>query len=64
MKGGEKMSKFMKFLAVTGLALALFAVSVADQPSDQADGVVVQDESAGGVKTNATSDPGGGPGGV
>lgn len=58
------MSKFMKFLAVAGLAVALFAVSVADQPSDQADGVQVQDESAGGVTTNAIKDPGGGPGGV
>ena len=38
------MSKFMKFLAVAGLAVALFSVSVADKPNDQADGVAVKED--------------------
>lgn len=58
------MSKFMKFLAVAGLAVALFAVSVADKPNDQADGVQVKEDTAGGATTNKVVDPGGQPGGV
>lgn len=68
MKGGDNMSKFMKFLAVSGLAIALFAVAAADTPSDQADGEsqIQQstDESAGGSSTKRVVDPGGQPGGV